>query len=232
MIFIKNKFQILIFCLVFCNNILYAFEWQFSKSVDGIQIYTKTIDNSKISEFKGITIVDARIEVVGMVLRDISAYTQWMSGCMESRIIEKFDENNLITYYTQETPWPVQNRDVVIKATTQIDWERGSVIVNFQSIEDVRMPPTEKFVRMNEMRGEWQLKYVDRTHTKITFLLKLDPAGAIPAFMVNSSNNNFQYHTLLNLKKMVTQQKYLDAANQSKDREMIEKYRHQWRSVQ
>lgn len=224
--------KILLFCLLFSNHTLFASEWQFSKAADGIQIYTKALDNSNIAEFKGITIVNARIEVVGMVLRDIPAYPQWMSGCMESRIIEKFDENNLITYYTQETPWPVQNRDVVIKATTQIDWEHGLVVVNIQSIKDSRIPPTEKFVRMNEMRGEWRLEYVDRERTKVTFLLKLDPAGAIPAFMVNSSNNNFQYHTLLSLKKMVTNQKYLDAANQSKDKEMVEKYVHQWRSVQ
>ncbi|OQW93736.1 MAG: hypothetical protein BWK79_09540 [Beggiatoa sp. IS2] len=216
----------LLFCLFFYSYGLYASEWVFSKEVDGIQIYTKATDNSKISEFKGITIVKARIEVVGMVLRDIPAYPQWMSGCMESRVIEKFDENNLITYYTQETPWPVQNRDVVIKATTQINWERGLVVVNIQSITDSRVPPTEKFVRMNEMRGEWRLEYVDRERTKVTFVLKLDPAGAIPAFMVNSSNNNFQYHTLLGLKKMVTQQKYLDAANQSKDKEKVEKHLH------
>ncbi|OQW94490.1 MAG: hypothetical protein BWK79_05765 [Beggiatoa sp. IS2] len=223
--------KMLLFCLYFYNNGLYAFEWQLSKSVDDIQIYTKAIENSKIAEFKGITTVDARIEVVGMVLRDIPAYAQWMSGCMESRIIEKFDENNFITYYTQETPWPVKNRDVVIKATTQIDWEQGSVVVSFQSIEDARIPLAEKFVRMNEMRGEWQLKYVNKARTQVTFLLKLDPAGAIPAFMVNSNNNNFQYHTLLNLKQMVTQQKYLEAANQSKDKEMVEKYIHQWHSV-
>jgi ribosome-associated toxin RatA of RatAB toxin-antitoxin module len=230
---IRSRFLegMLIFCLVFCNNALFAFEWEFSKEVDGIQIYTKATDNSKIAEFKGVTIVDSRIEVMGMVLRDIPAYPQWMSGCMESRIIEKFDENNLITYYTQETPWLVQNRDVVIKATTQINWDKGLVVVNIQSIEDSRMPPTEKFVRMNEMRGEWRLEYIDRKHTKVTFILKLDPAGAIPSFLVNSGNNNFQYHTLLNLKQMVKQRKYLDAANQSKDKEMIEKYFHQWRSV-
>jgi ribosome-associated toxin RatA of RatAB toxin-antitoxin module len=226
MINFKFLRKILILCLLLFNQATVASEWQFIKAVDGIQIYTKAIDNSKIAEFKGITVINARIEVVGMVLRDIPAYSQWMSGCMESRIIEKFDENNLITHYMQETPWPVQNRDVVIKAMTQIDWQRGLVVVNLQSIEDSRVPPTEKFLRMNEMRGEWRLEYVDRERTKVTFILKLDPAGAIPSFVVNSSNNNFQYHTLLGLKKMVTQQKYLDAANHSKDKEMVEKYFH------
>ncbi len=202
------------------------FPWTFSKDRDGIQIYTKAIEGAKLAEFKGVTVINTPIEVIGMILRDIPAYTQWMSGCLESRIIEQFDDNNMINYYVQKTTWPVANRDIVLTATTQINWEKGQFTVNFQSIQDSRVPPRNgQLVRMKEMKGSWIVESLDSAQTRVTFMLKLDPAGAIPAFLVNANNNNFQYHTLLGLTRMATLPKYIEAANRSEDKKILDKYR-------
>lgn len=197
------------------------------KEKNDISIYTRAT-GGRIDEFKAVAIVPQRIDVVGMVLRDISAYPQWMSGCKEARIIESFDENNMILYYAQKTPWPLQDRDVVLEAKTAIDWEQGVFDVTLRSIADARMAERRNHIRMREMLGSWRVEYLGQKQSRLTFILKLDPAGAIPAFLVNAGNNNYQYNTLMKLKQILKKPQYHQAAKESGMANEVIRHSAQW----
>lgn len=175
---INYLISLVFFLLLSTFNGAYASEsgWELAQKSEGISIYTRAVEGSKIAEVKGVVVLNTRIEVVAMVLRDIAAYPQWMPGCKETQLVERFDENNMILYYVQEIPWPFQNRDVVLRATTQINLEAGFFTVNTQSIEDSRAPVKKDLVRMADMKGQWLVEYIDRQHTRVTFRLKVDPA--------------------------------------------------------
>ncbi len=217
----KIPYSILLAFLVvfFLFDGLYAAEneWEMIKNEDGIQLYRRTVKGSEFDEFKGVTVVNTRIEIIGMVLRDPPAYPKWMSSCKKSQIIEKFDENNMIVYYVQKTTWPIKDRDVVLKATTTIDWESGWFTVELISTEDSRVPPKDNLVRMAKMIGKWFVKYIDREHTSVTFIFTSDPAGSLPASLVNDNMKNFPYNTLRGMKRIVKENKYIEAANKSKN---------------
>ena len=199
-------------------------EWKLYRDEDDIQLYRRSVKSSNFDEFKGVTVVNARIEVIGMVLRDLPAYSKWMAGCKKLVVIEKFDENNMITYYVQKTIWPVTDRDVVLETVTKIDWESGRFAVELISIEDSRVPPKENLVRMAKMIGKWLVEYIDREHTRVTFIFTSDPAGSLPASLVNDNMKNFPYHTLRGMKRIVKEKKYIEAADRSQEKEILEKY--------
>ncbi len=192
----------------------------------GIKLYRRSVKGSRIKEFKGVIVMDARVEVIAMVLRDLPGYTRWMSGCKKSEIIETFDENNLIIYYVQKTYglWFIKDRDVVLKATTEMDWKSGLLTVNVRSIEDPRVPPKKGLVRMTKMTGKWFIEYMDRERARVTWIIMINYAGSIPAFFVNAYIKNIPYNTLRRMKQIAKEKKYIEAANKSRFKKMVEKY--------
>jgi hypothetical protein len=199
-------------------------EWELIKDAEGIQLYRQSVQGSKYDRFKGIGIVHAKIEVIGMVLRDPPAYPKWMWNCKKSRIVEKFDENNMIVYYVHKNPWPVKDRDVVLRATTTIAWDSGWFRVDLISVEDTRVPPKDNLVRMSKMTGSWFVEYVERERTKVTYTFTFDPAGSVLASLANNNMKNFPHNTLRGMREIVKQGKYVEAAYHSKDREILERY--------
>jgi len=199
-------------------------EWELYKDKKGIKLYRRSVNGSRIKEFKGVTVLDERVEVIAMILRDIPGYTKWMLDCKKSEIIEKIDENNMIIYYLQKTLWFVKDRDVVLKATTKMDWESGSFTVDVRSIENPRVPLKKGLVRMTKMTGKWFIEYIDREHAKVTWTIMINYAGSIPAFLVNAYLKNIPYKTLWRMKQIAKEKKYIEAANKSPFKKMVDKY--------
>jgi hypothetical protein len=223
---IPSSMLFVFFVVFFFFDGLYAAEneWELLKDEKGIQLYRRSVKGSEFDEFKGVMVINTRIEVIAAVLRDPLAYPKWMSGCKKSQIIEQFDENNMIVYHVQNTKWPLKDRDVVLKATTSLDWKAGWFRVELISIEDSRVPPKETHVRMVKMNGNWFAEYLDREHTRVTFIFTSDPGGSLPASLVNKNIKTFPYNTLRGMKGIVQEPKYIKAANSSKDREILKRY--------
>ena len=70
----KSKSLFMAFLALFLISMALFAEsgWKRVKNSNGIQVYTRSVAGSDLDEFKGITVVDARIEVIGEVIRDRS----------------------------------------------------------------------------------------------------------------------------------------------------------------
>lgn len=221
-----RKLLVIAILVAWGSQFLYAIEpeWELIKEQDGIRIYRRDVPGTEIDEFKGDIIVRARIDVIGIVLQDVLAYPTWMEDCKHTQFIEKFDDRNFIVYQVQDTPWPVKNRDIVVRVTTTINWEAGSFTVIVKAIEDARIPPQEHLVRITELTGKWEVEYLDREHTKVTYSLNTDPAGSLPVSLISKNLQNAPYITLQGLQRIVKEPSYIDAANQSQDKKILERY--------
>lgn len=79
------------------------------------------------------------------------------------------------------------------------------------------------------MIGTWLVEYVDREHTRVTYSFAFDPAGSLPAGLVNDRAKNTPYKTLLGLKEIVKDPAYIEAADTSQDKMILEQYIHEGR---
>ncbi|MFZ5568782.1 MAG: START domain-containing protein [Thermodesulfobacteriota bacterium] len=191
--------------------------WRLSKKQDGIWVYTRPSATCSFNEFKGIIIIDAGIEVVGMVLKDIPSFPLWMSDCQQSPIIEKNGRNDYIFYFVQHMPWPVENRDTVLQARTTIDWNAGYFQVDFHSIQDDRIPPQPDCIRMKVV-GRFLLEYIERRKTQVTYWIQADPYGSMPAVIANMISRKIPLETLQGMRKMVMDHRYEQRAAQSPEK--------------
>ena len=210
---IKKTITLLSALLLLCFCPVTATEktWQLSLDKNGVAVYTKPADNSVFDEFKGVVVVNADIDVLEMILRDIPSFPLWMSGCKESPIIEEIDKNNYIFYYVQGLPWPLTDRDTALKAKAEFDRKNGFYSVHFHSIDDPRVPLRTGRIRMN-MEGGFTLRRTDSDRTTVTFFIKANPGGAIPGIIANIFSREIPYETLLGMKDIAKEDKYINLA--------------------
>jgi len=195
----------------------YGSNWAKVTDRNNIQVYERPMANSPVKEFIGITMVDARMEVAGMVLNDVASFQEWMPGCIESDILKRFEEFNYIVKYVYNMPWPVNNKEVIMKATTTLDWNPGKIIVDLQSIDDYPKPNSVE--RFKHFSGKWIFQYENRNKTKVTFLMHFDPDVQANPGIINAIANNYPYDAFVGLKRMVKKEKYIEQANAWEDKQ-------------
>ncbi len=192
-----------------------AEEWTLESNTNDIAVYTRPFEGSDINEFKGVATLNAGIEVLLALLQDVGAQTEWMERCLKSEIVEKINEFERIVYNVTDVPWPFSDRDVVVKQNVKVD-KKGRLIISFSSTNSELVPVNKNRIRMKTLKGEWIFELLDRNHTKVTYSIKTNPGGSLPAFMVNYASAKIPYKTLSGMKRMVTKQKYIKAAKRIK----------------
>ena len=194
--------------------------WAKVKDSNGIKLYERSVPDTDLKEYMAVTTMDAKMEVIGEALRDVSQYTQWLSDCESARVEKKYDRNTYIIYIIQN-PLLIKKRDIVLKNETLYDYENGRAKVTFFCTDEVKIPLEKKHIRIAVMNGLFQMEYIGRNKTKFIYKLKVDPAGDIPKKVAYSVMKYYPFNTLKKLKEVVTNSKYSNAAKDSEDEKQI-----------
>jgi len=199
-------------------------QWEFVMSKDGIDTYRMTHPGTNVCTFKGVGFVDAKIEVVGAVIRDIPAYPQWVAKFKKTTILKTIDWNTYIFHAVVRTPYPYKNRDFVIENQTKYNYDNGSALLSFRSANSFNYPEQKGCLRLTELRGEYYFEYFGRNKTRVTYQYRSNPGGNIPVALANEVEIKFYpYITLAGLRKMVKNKKYIEAGLKSPEHQLVER---------
>ncbi|MBP7584450.1 MAG: START domain-containing protein [Spirochaetes bacterium] len=198
--------------------------WRLVRDESGIRVFTRDVADSDMDEFKAVTVINARIEVISEIFRDGPGYVKWMADCIEARIVKSIGRDTLIIYHATNAPWPVNDRDVVVKSRVVRDYSRGSFTAYLESFDTDLVPRRSDRVRMTKLTASFELAVVDREHTRVTYTVLADPAGSIPASVTNFFAKNNPHTTLKGLGRMAKLERYIEAGRKSADLPEVEKY--------
>jgi hypothetical protein len=220
-----KKHIIAVVAFLFCSFMLAgsvnaAAKWTKIKDGSGIKLYERSVPGTDLKEFIAVTTIDAKMEVIGEVLRDVPQFSKWIYDCKSARIENKYDRNTFIIYMVLDPPF-IEKRDIVLKDETVYDYENGNARINFFCTEEVKIPVEKNCTRVTVMNGLYQMEYLGRNKTKFIYKLKVDPAGDIPRRVAYAVMKYYPFNTLQNLKKMVADRKYSEAANGSEEEREI-----------
>lgn len=182
------------------------YDWQFIKEELGVKVYTAAVTGSKYKIFKGVTILDTSMASVLGVLSDTPACSEWLHLCRHSETLEFTSFNRRIIYQVNNLPFPVRDRDLVVLATTSYQADTGSFVLTLESKPDLY--PLKKPIRIRLSYGSYTLIPIAKEQIKVVWEHFADPAGSIPSLLVNALVVDIPLHSLVNLKKLVTEQKY------------------------
>ena len=193
-----------------------AGNWTMIKDSDGIKVYERPVAGTDLMEYMGVALIDAKIEVIGEVLRDVPSYPSWLTDCSFARVIKKYDRNTLVIHIELKPPI-IKGRDVVLKDKAVYDWDNGKALVTFTATEEAPIPDNKERVRVTDMTGVFDMEYFGRDKTKFIYKLRVDPAGNIPKKLAYAVMKNYPYDTLKGLRKEADNKKY---RNYQRDRMM------------
>jgi len=208
----KYLWTILVLLCTF-SSVSYAQEpWKLVKEADGIEVYIRSVPGSAIAEFKGVGDVDAPVEVVGEIFKDIPSYTQWYGFCKEIKLLKQDSEYHRLIYFVLKTLGPVKDRDFIVDTNYSVDRQTGKLSIALHAIREEIVPRKSKYVRMTDLNGYFEIRSIDKNKTHVTYMIKADPAGYIPTFFLNSIQKYQPYLTIKGLREMVKREVYYKRA--------------------
>jgi len=179
--------------------------WQFKRDKDGIRVEIRKVEGSSIDEYRGeMTLPDSLDRVVNFYEND-GKVTEWFYNCKGYRLFRRESEARQLYYFELEMPWPVSDRDVVFARQRSRDPDDGSVLFEVREMPG-EMPEQEDRVRMTALRGFWRFTPLPDGGTRVTLQQHGEPAGRLPAALVNRLVVDIPYHTLDNFRRQLSRE--------------------------
>lgn len=178
---------------------------------NGITVWEVPVRNSNHLGFKAQATLDASIAQVYATIRDVDEAKKWIPSTKSvSMIAENEKKGDAWLYYVIDMPFPLTDRDLVIKSKISQD-ARGNVTITNQGIKDKRKPEQKGYVRINKYSGTWDLEKISDKKTRVTLSGHADPRGGIPSWVANMFVTQQPYKMLSNMKKQVKKPRYKNA---------------------
>lgn len=180
------KYLIVVTILLFSvNSFSQNRNWTIETSKDGKSIIKYELikeDNGTHFYYVAETKVSTSIDALDSYLSNSSNHKNFLERTPKSIEIKKLSNNEWLTYYYFDAPWPMGDSDVVVKINrTKTD---NKLIFNAEAISnnykkgDVDRVTDYKFI--------YELEKINNTTTKITINADYIPEGSVPNFLIKA----------------------------------------------
>lgn len=176
-----------------------------------VRVWTCVVPAEPLRGFKAVTTVRSSLAGLVALLLDTTAAPQWVFRTNRIELLRRDDRAQTFTVRAETNFWPLQDRDVVVNGRVYQDPASLVVHIDSQSAPPGQYPTRPDFVRMPNMRGNWEFRPVGNGLVEVTMSGIADPGGSIPDFLVNLVIKETPYQTLLGLRKVIGQAKYQQA---------------------
>ena len=159
-------------------------DWVLKENNDGVKIFTRTVENSKIKAIKVECELDATLSQVVAVLMDVKNSEEWLYHTAGNYIVKQVSPSDLYYYSLVEMPWPVSDRDFIAHLSVSQDAVTKVVTIHAPCVANM-VPVKLGVVRIANSNGKWVLTPSGKNHVKVLYTLHADPGGSLPAWLIN-----------------------------------------------
>lgn len=175
--------------------------WQKTHEESGITVSTRTAPGAANATFRGQGNVKGGLLHLLAILLDDARSKEWAKGVSDAKVLRTIDERTAVVYSRSAQPWPVRDRDVVLKRTVDV-LKPGLVRVRLVCAPSER-PPSSAAVRIEHCETVILLRKVDEQTTYVDYQVTADPGGPTPSWIVRWASKNIPLDTLHGLRKQV-----------------------------
>jgi hypothetical protein len=199
------------------------YQWKLVDTEDGCQIYTSAVAGRDYVAAKTTCVIPTKIEVVGVVIRDIANYPEWMEDCKETKVLKTVDdENDVFIFWVHQHVTLLTDRDMVIKSKIIMNLEKGRYLIYGDLTNEMSYNSGKGYVRMPSFNSLFTLDWIDREHTRVTYMVDPDLGKGVPSSVANSVIKQNPYKSLKKMMKEVKKSKYIESAKTSKYNKLVE----------
>jgi len=177
-------------------------EWELTKEKNGIKVFASKESSSNFRSIKVEAVLTGTLQKLLTVITDVNNAKNWVFSTKESYLIKKINPNEILYYTETSLPWPVSNRDVPIRMRIDADGATNSLKITAAG-EPNAVAAKKGIVRIQTFASSWNVRSDGKNRLYITYFLKMDPGGSIPASITNMFISKGPYETFYNLSNML-----------------------------
>lgn len=180
-------------------------EWVYEREKKGIKVFTKKGKWGNLRDSKAVMVVSGSPQTIYNFLTDFSNYNTWYPRCSKSRVLAKLSENEMIVQLHFNAPWPVKDRDCILRIKTVRDAKTGAITM-YQTSEPKYSREESDVVRIQQIQAVWKLT-PKNGGTEIINEYASNPGGNIPDWMTNTQSVENPLVTFENIQEKTTGKK-------------------------
>lgn len=188
-------------------------DWEIVADRNDIIVHKKLDPISGLAAFRGNTIVQEPDPYAFVALmNDFDSYPRWLHFVSKAEELEYVTPLHRYLRFQTMLPWPLKNREALLKATViqhpakATEW--GDFIEILLTNEPDYRPPNPSFIRFPHLRGIFSFKWLSEDTVSITYELHLDPGGYIRPWLANIVLRDAPYFTLERLRRLIKSPAY------------------------
>ena len=185
--------------------------WSLRKTEAGIQVYTRPDHSSPLDEFKGIVEFESRLSSLVELVRDSDRAEDWIYQSGGTQVLETINSREQILRSITLSPWPVSDRDVILKASYHQNPKTLAITIVLTSVDHIA-PEQPGYVRMHQLKGKWVFTPLNNGIVQVMYQVRVNPGGSIPSWLAGSSSVDTPFVTLKKMREMLKKPAYASAS--------------------
>lgn len=182
-------------------------DWQLQKEDDNIRIYTTEVKDSDFEAFKAVADLKVSMAELMAVMINPESCLEWVHNCAASEAFGDGNFHDRYAYSVNDMPWPVQDRDYVLRIRTHGDRQSGVVEMDLNAVPGARAEDDD-YVRVDKSDTLYRFEPLGPQRTRMTWVQHTEPNGAIPSWLVNSLVIDIPVKSMRSLEKVAHKPRY------------------------
>lgn len=172
---------------------------------EGITVWKVPVKNSDMLGFKAQAMVEAPIQKVFELIKDVEHSNEWVPNTRNAKILQLNDKKGHgIFYFVLDMPFPLTDRDLVVDAKYTFE-NNGNIKIKNTGVVIDTMPEKEDLIRIKKYYGNWYLEKKGNDKTLVTLNGYANPEGGIPAWVANMFVTQQPYDMMRSMRKKLKQ---------------------------
>ena len=182
-------------------------DWRLKKDKSGVQVYTRSVKDSDFKMVRTVCTLQTTLTRMTAVLLDVMRTPEWVYGTKTCRLLKTESPSALLYYAEMAMPWPVTNRDFIIRISVVQDPDTKVVSVTAENLPG-HLPVNKGLVRILVSSGKWTITPLPDGKVRVQYDLHVDPGGQLPSAIVNSFTYEGPFESFRKLPSRVAMPEY------------------------
>ena len=175
-----------------------ADDWHSVVADGNLRVDRREYRGSQLQEIRGVTRLKASLNAIMALLKDAPYNRHWVYRSGGARILRENGYAQAYVYGVVDAPWPMQDRDTVVRFDYQQDPQTGDILITIENFPDF-IAKDPAFVRVPDFGGFWLLRPEADGMVEVTYQVHGDPGGWIPVWAANYAAVTSVTRTLQNM---------------------------------
>ncbi|MCB9233549.1 MAG: hypothetical protein H6581_17970 [Bacteroidia bacterium] len=191
----KKVFPILLLAFLLLNAFTFKSlteDWKLAVDKGGVKVYTSKSEDSKLYATRVVMDLSLPVSKVEGIILDVTNHKSWMETIVLSEKLPNDGPGTMFSYYKSDVPWPVTDRDVVLKWEKKKEGE--TTVIKSHTIAG-KVPEVEGLIRVPLQDNEYRLTPNAQGGCHFDYKASADPGGSIPAWFANQFITDVPFKT-------------------------------------